>query len=330
MRILVIGAGVIGSFNAARLHGAGHEVALLARGRRLAQVRERGVELEDALSGARSVERVTAVEVLAPDDAYDLVVVAVRHNQIASVLPILAASQRTPIVLVMGNSASGPAELSALGTDRVLRAQANLGGELHDGVVRYLWASWLPLEFCELDERPSPRGETVIAAFARAGITARRTSDFDASLRTHVVTLAPIAAALYAKGGDVRRLAHSRTALRLWVQASREGLHAMRATRRRIVPPVVRAVDWLPEWLMVYAMGRFLDTRLAEVGLGGHANAAVDEVKDLADALRRDVLGPAGLPTPASDRLYRILDARYALFAAERRSGAPGASPAST
>jgi len=40
MRILIVGAGVIGSFNAARLTGAGQDSTLLARANRLADLRE--------------------------------------------------------------------------------------------------------------------------------------------------------------------------------------------------------------------------------------------------------------------------------------------------
>ena len=51
MKILIYGAGVLGSFYAARLHTAGHTVTLLARGQRLADLRAHGIVLEDARTG---------------------------------------------------------------------------------------------------------------------------------------------------------------------------------------------------------------------------------------------------------------------------------------
>jgi len=45
MNILIYGAGVQGSVIAARLHAGGHDVRLLARGKRLADLREHGVVL---------------------------------------------------------------------------------------------------------------------------------------------------------------------------------------------------------------------------------------------------------------------------------------------
>jgi 2-dehydropantoate 2-reductase len=153
MRILVIGAGVIGSFNAARLMLAGHDVSLLARGRRYLEVQEHGIELEEAFSRERTVVRVPLAGPLGPDDAYDCIIVAVRHNQLAALLPLLAANRATPTVMVMGNTASGPDELAAIGQGtRVLRDRAPAGARRqlrghHFGIlaIRILTASPIPL-----------------------------------------------------------------------------------------------------------------------------------------------------------------------------------------
>ena len=43
MKILIYGAGVMGSLYAARLKESGQDVSILARGQRLADIRERGI-----------------------------------------------------------------------------------------------------------------------------------------------------------------------------------------------------------------------------------------------------------------------------------------------
>src|SRR5450755_4568056 len=53
-RILVLGAGVIGSVYADKLLQAGHHVVLLARGRRLTELQTRGLVLENSESKQRS------------------------------------------------------------------------------------------------------------------------------------------------------------------------------------------------------------------------------------------------------------------------------------
>ena len=62
MRILVYGAGNIGSLYAALLAESGQDVSILARGKRLADIREHGILLEDVVSGDLTTTRVKAVE----------------------------------------------------------------------------------------------------------------------------------------------------------------------------------------------------------------------------------------------------------------------------
>ena len=104
-------------------------------------------------TGQRTTTRVRLVDRLGPEDEYDLAVVIVRRNQVASVLPMLAQAHRIPSVLFLGNSATGPEHLvNALGKDRVLTGMVNAGGERgrDTGVVRYLWWKAMPLVFAEL------------------------------------------------------------------------------------------------------------------------------------------------------------------------------------
>jgi 2-dehydropantoate 2-reductase len=329
MKILVYGAGAIGSFNAARLADGGHDVTLLARGRRLLELREHGVVLENARSGARATTQVRLTEALEPEDAYDLVLVAMRRHQVPAVLPALAANTRTPSVLFLGNNAAGADDyVATLGPERVLLGQANMGGVRVDHVVRYLWARVLPLEFGELDGRRTPRSEAIVAAFRQAGLAARQVRHIDASLKTHAASLLPVVGALYWAKGDVRRVAHSRAALRLWVRATREAQRALRRVGVPIVPAANRVLyEWVPERLLAFAMGRFLDTDFAAAGLAdADAEGAPGEMKELVDEFRA-ILLRAGEPAPACERLYAFVDARWEKARTEESAGAGAVTP---
>ncbi len=87
-KFLFLGAGVLGSSYAPRLTQSGQDVTLLARDTRLTDIKENGIVLEHALSGKREVVTVPVIEHLHENDTYDLIVVLVRNNQVASVLPI--------------------------------------------------------------------------------------------------------------------------------------------------------------------------------------------------------------------------------------------------
>ena len=121
MNILFIGAGVVGSLYAAHLAQAGNRVSILARGHRAVWLSENGVVIEQALRGHCRTIRVNVVETLQPDDIYDLIVVAVRKNQVADVLPMLKANHRSLAILFMVNNPSGYEEwMKAVGSNRLL------------------------------------------------------------------------------------------------------------------------------------------------------------------------------------------------------------------
>ena len=108
VRILVLGAGVIGSVYAGRLLRAGHDVVLLARGSRLVDLQTHGLILQDAQSGDRSVLPVPAVGEPAADDRFDLVLVPVRAEQFVSTLPVLTGLTGGSDVLFFGNARQPP------------------------------------------------------------------------------------------------------------------------------------------------------------------------------------------------------------------------------
>lgn len=142
MRILVYGAGNMGSLYATLLGRSGQDVTILARGRRLADIREHGLRLEPALGGAPTDVVVDVVARLGGDDAYDLVLVALPRDEVTNVLGILGASRRTPSVMFFGNNAAGPAAMvEALGRDRVLLGFPGAAAVRHEGRLGYLITS---------------------------------------------------------------------------------------------------------------------------------------------------------------------------------------------
>ncbi len=86
MRILVIGAGVIGNDYAGGLARAGHEVVLLARGRHLADLQRAGLQLDRWGSGGNMRPDVL-ITATPPAERVDLTIVALRREQ------VLAAAQ---------------------------------------------------------------------------------------------------------------------------------------------------------------------------------------------------------------------------------------------
>lgn len=309
MKILLYGAGVMGSLYAARLKESGQEISVLARGQRLADIRQHGIVLEDISTGKRSTTHVNVVERLDPKDAYDLVVVMMPKIHLPEILPILAANRYTPNVLFMFNNAAGPGEMiDALGRERVLIGFPGAGG-IHKGhVVRYMVVSGRqqPTTLGELDGSTTPRLEQIAGVFKGAGFPVAINSQMDAWLKTHVAEISPMANALYMAGGDSYRLARTRDAIVLMIRAIREGYRVLRETGIPITPNKHKLLQLIPEPILVALMRRiFKREKMAD--LIGHAHAARDEMKQIAKDFK--VLAQnTSVPTPAMDRLYTYID----------------------
>jgi 2-dehydropantoate 2-reductase len=128
-RLLVVGAGVNGSVCAAGLHRAGIDTTVLARGRRYEELRSEGILIEDPFSHRRSITGVPVIGTLDPADCHDFVLVVVRKNQVADLLPVLAEN-RSPNIVFMGNNLSGPGEfIHSLGRERVMMGAVFGGGQ---------------------------------------------------------------------------------------------------------------------------------------------------------------------------------------------------------
>ena len=310
MRWLIYGAGNIGCLYAAKLAGASQDVTVLARGPRLAELREHGIRLEDWDTGERTTTRVEVVERLEPDDAYDVVMVILPKHRIAEVLPILAANTRTPSVMFFGNNAAGPdAMIDALGPDRVLFGFPGAAGVPREGYIRYLVTSAReqPTTLGELGGNESERVVAMAEALKAAGFPVAISPAIDAWLKTHVAKVLPTLCALHRADLDPLRLADDDESLDLLVRSMREGLEVLEANGIPIRPHNHRVIGWLPPRLMRWVMRRLFRAESMEIKMG-HASGSAGEWRLIMEEFRA-LIDRAGIPTPATDILLRELSA---------------------
>lgn len=317
MKILIIGAGVLGSIYAAKLTQAGRDVTLLARGARLAQLREHGIVLESSYDGAQSVARVNLVETLRPEDEYDLALVIMRQNQAASVLPMLAANTRIPAVaFLMNNADGGRAFRAALGDERVLLGFAGAGGLRREHVVVVSTGKKGFEGLTILGEARggiTPRLVEFAEVFAGSGLEAQLETDVDAWLKSHLAIVLPLALGIYAANGDVYRAARTRAARALMVRGIKEGISGLKRLGVQVTPPKFHFFAAVPDALLVWFLSRMLATRFTEISLAGHANAARDEMSYLSEQFYA-LLRSSGAALPAWERLYAFTDEQTALI----------------
>ncbi len=309
MRLLIYGAGNIGCLYAARLSRASHEVTLLARGQRLAQLRGRGIQLEDGVTSERTTTAVPLIERLSPTDRYDCVLVPLPKHRVSEVLPILAANDRTPHVVFFGNNAAGPGEMiRALGRERVLLGFPGAAAVMHGDILRYVITSAREqaTTIGEVSGARSPRVVAIADAISEAGFPVSISSNMDAWLKTHVAEVLPTLCALYRAGGDPTRLTRDDATMRLMVRSIREGYRVLRANGVPITPRNHRVFEWVPKALLLGVMRRWVNDKTASIKLG-HAPGARPEGVRLAREFRL-LTARSGIETPSMELLFASLD----------------------
>ncbi len=309
MKILVYGAGVLGSLCAARLKEGGNDVHLLARGKRLDYLRQNGICLEHATSGKKQSIPIELVEALEPQDAYDLVVVVMGRHQASGVLPALAANQGTPNVLFMWNNVSGSGEYDrALGKERVLLGFYLAGGTLKDGVVWYaddVKGRRRKIPMGETNGKITPRLELIAEVFRNSGVPVELSPNIDAWLKTHGAMIVPIAGAWCTANGDLKALAQNNEALSYLACAWKEGLQVLHAARVPILPASAKIYTWVPEGIIVSVVRRALRNPEIKIALA-HADNARPEMRCLAGELIT-LARSVGVPAPALEKLQASL-----------------------
>ena len=131
-RILIFGAGVIGSGYAIKFIEAGIDVTMFARSNRFKTLKEKGLQYNE--KGVVKSIKVNVIDTLKNDDVYDFIFVTVRYDQSESALMALKDNQSKNIVTMTNNSIGFSSWLDIVG-DRLLPASPGIGGQIKDGIL---------------------------------------------------------------------------------------------------------------------------------------------------------------------------------------------------
>ncbi len=302
----MIGAGVNGSVCAARLFERSVDVTLLARGKRLAEIESHGIVIENPFNQKRTVVKMKAIGELAPGDTYDYILVVVRRNQVAALLPTLAANS-SPNLVFMNNNLAGPGEIvAALGTERPMLGFVFAGGKRDGEIIRAMG----PLKhsvtpFGEIDGRITPRLKRLVRLLNRAGLRSKVSTNVVDYLANHAAGVAALAPMLIKYRADLTALARSREDLKLAAAAFRETFPVLKALGHKIVPSGLQILAVTPVFVLAFSLRLMCNSRFGEVGAAWHAQQAPDELQALAGDLRAAVIR-SGVPAPALRKVLNI------------------------
>jgi 2-dehydropantoate 2-reductase len=301
MRVLIYGSGVIGQIYGGRLAQAGHDVTLLARGPAVEALAARGVTLRRDGEVSHARPRVAAR--IADGDRFDVILVTVRLDQLAEVLPVLAVTSADRIALMLNQSVDLDGIRDQVGRARTIFTFPGVGGQhTDDGAISYLEIAQQHTTVERRDGIEAP----VVELLRSAGFVLDIRDSIGDWLKTHAVFITAVGAAIIDSGGDSAALAADRSRVANLVQAVREGFRALARQGVAVTPAPLRVIfTVVPRFIAVRYWQRQLKGPLGSVAIAPHVRATRDTEFPLISAdVRRLVAGHG--PTPHLDRLLGI------------------------
>jgi len=319
MRVLVIGAGAIGSVFGGLLARAGHKVSLVGRQAHMAAIAGRGLEIR-GIWGEHRVSNLmtfTSTEEV-PEQRFDLVLITTKSYGTGQ-----AVHQSYPLVspdtiVVSLQNGLGNVELiaEAVGPARTLAGRVIFGVELHaPGHVEVTVYQDKVMLGSPTRAVPQQRVEAIAQAFTEAGIPSEPTLEIEKYIWGKVLyncCLNPLSALLECHYGelaehDETREIMSQVIAETFAVALRKGVTSM--------------------WEKPEDYERLLLTRLIPDTYAHHSSMLQDvkrgrktEIDSLNGAIAR-LGGELGLDTPTNTLLTRLIKAKEQLQSQDSTSG---------
>ena len=285
MKILIYGAGVIGSIFAGKLAQKGYDITILARGNRYKEIIENGIILKNILNNKLETININVIETLNENDIYDYIFVAVQNNQINDILPILSKNKSSNIVFVVNTPLGYENWINIIGYERIIIGFPSAGGERINGVVNYYIGKGIAkifqsTTFGELNGKKTERLKKLYFAFKKSGFSPSINSKMDWWQKTHVSVVLPIAKALYRYQSNNYELSKSYKTLKNMVFATRELFSVLKSNNIEITPKKLLFL-YLPANIIGRIWQIVMGTKIAEYAMAKHTIVGKEEIEML-------------------------------------------------
>lgn len=310
MKILIYGAGVIGSIFAAKLTLSGLDVTVLARNKRFEEIQKSGIILRNPSTKQTETASVKVIDKLTEEMIFDYIIVVMQRTQVGDILETLSKNQSKNIVFVV-NTASGYNEwLKPIGVERLLIGFPSAGGERKDGVVDYfvgkgIMRTFQTTTFGEVNGERSQRVKDIIKIFKKAGIPSVFSKNMNVWQKTHVAMVTCIANALYGYNCNNYNLATSERDVREMVMGIKEGFAVLKKLGMHPTPAKLMYFN-LPTGILTFVFKLVMKTKLAEITMSKHCIAAKSEMVYLQNEFD-ELINKSKIETPNINALRKKL-----------------------
>ena len=197
MRLLIYGAGVIGSLYAVLFKEAGYDTTIYARGHRLDILQNQGL-LYKKNNKIKKID-IIVLDQLNDDDMYDFIFLTVRENQLYQALIELKSNKSKTIITMVNSLDNYEIWENIVGKGRIMPAFPGAGGTITNGTLdasltpRFIQ----PTTFSEISGKKTKRAEQLSQIFKHAHIPFQQVNDMHIWQLCHLGMVVPLADAYY-------------------------------------------------------------------------------------------------------------------------------------
>lgn len=284
MNILVIGAGVIGSYLTHALCAAGNDVALVARGSWGEMLRERGLTIRHVMQHSTTTDRPEIISRIPAGRHFDAAFSVMRQDQQVAALPELATIDCDILVLVGNDLRGNEIEPYLRGRgharDILFGFQSTAGNREGDHVVCFRMGA-TGLDVGPLHGQPTDAQKALLGRIFTGKYRPHWTHDFDDWLLCHAIAVIPLCFMSYLCDCDLHKT--SNALIGRSVNAVVEGYALVEHLGYQILPESDR--DFIRSKAKLHAWHGFLwvmgHTSIGTYCIDDHCKHAPDEMASL-------------------------------------------------
>lgn len=229
MKILIIGAGVLGS-NLAHSIKRGNDVTILARYKTYENLKNNGLIIKHKL-GKKTVDHFNVIDKLDENDIYDAIFVVSRFSSLDSIVPIIENNKSKNIVFV-GNNMTAEKYMN-IKDKNILFAFFMAAGKKYDGYIDSICLN--KIEIGRTDGKDISN-EFIKSIFKETKIKVTIENKMNDYLKTHACAVLPLVFASYKVNGNLKLLKKDKEYSLLIMDAIIEGYDVLKSLEYEILP----------------------------------------------------------------------------------------------
>ena len=229
MRILIIGAGVLGS-NLAHSIKKGNDVTILARNKTYENLKNNVLIIKHKL-GKKSVDHFNVIDKLEENDIYDVIFVVSRFSSLDSIVKIIEKNKSKNIVFV-GNNMNAEKYMN-IKAKNILFAFFMAAGKKYDGYINSICLN--KIEIGRTDGKDISN-EFIKSIFKETKIKVTIENKMNDYLKTHACAVLPLVFASYKVDGNLKLLKKDKEYSLLIMDAIIEGYDVLKKLGYEILP----------------------------------------------------------------------------------------------